>query len=249
MSLRFLRSRRATTAIAASAAVLAATGTAAAALPNADGSIAACYGPSGNVRLLDADLGAKPCGVNEQELTWNHKGPQGEPGPQGQPGPQGPQGEPGPQGPKGEQGPKGDPGPGGPSFARGHWKSGWKLMTHEYEVVSTLPLSEGYHVITARAEAFHVEWLGVEWWSRVDCRLRVVADGVAGDVLDEASVEVSDEGPEYSIIPLMALHHDPDGGDEVQLQCRDDNDIIGYTNVGNTRLMAQETGGYTVQAD
>jgi hypothetical protein len=52
------------------------------------------------LRLIDTQAG-ETCKGSETKLTWNQKGPKGDPGPQG------PQGEPGAPGP---QGPKGDPG-------------------------------------------------------------------------------------------------------------------------------------------
>lgn len=243
MRFRRLQSRPLTVALAASAALAVAGGTAAAALPGPDGTIAACYDNSGKVRVLDPALDPKSCGNNETSLNWNQTGPQG---PKGDTGPQGPKGDAGPQGAKGETGPQG---PAGPSFARGHWKNGDVQMTSEYQVVDSMVLPAGYYVLTARAEAFHVEWLGVEWWSKVSCRLRVVQNEGGSPVLDGASVEISDEGPEYAVISLMDLHHDADGGDEVVLQCKDDNDVVGYTKVQRLKLMAQEIGGYTALSD
>jgi hypothetical protein len=247
-----LRSRPVTVALAASAALVVAGGTATAALPGPDGTIAACYDNSGKVRVLDPAQDPKTCGNNETSLNWNQTGPQG---PTGDTGPQGPKGDAGPQGPKGDtgpQGPKGDTGPQGPagmSFARGHWKNGEVKMTSEYQVVDSMVLPAGYHMLMARVEAFHTEWLGVEWWSKVSCRLRVVQNEGGSPVLDGASVEISDEGPEYGIISLMDLHYDADGGDEVVLQCKDDNDVIGYTKVERMKLMATELGGYTALSD
>lgn len=112
-------------------ALLAASGTALAAIPSANGVITACYLPRvGILRVVDVEQG-QSCRKQEQTLTWNlaglpgpkgdkgDPGPQGEPGSQGLPGPQGLQGEPGPQGIQGlpgapgPQGLQGEPGPQG----------------------------------------------------------------------------------------------------------------------------------------
>ena len=87
--------------------------------------IQACVRKDGRLRLVAANAA---CRRNEHPISWNVRGPQGEPGPQGPPGPagangapgldgaQGPpgadgaQGPPGPQGERGPQGPKGDTG-------------------------------------------------------------------------------------------------------------------------------------------
>ena len=87
--------------------------------------IQACVRKDGRLRLVAANAA---CRRNEHPISWNVRGPQGEPGPQGPPGPagangapgldgaqgspgaDGTQGPPGPQGERGPQGPKGDPG-------------------------------------------------------------------------------------------------------------------------------------------
>lgn len=87
-----------------------------AAIPSPDGVIHSCYNassnPSGQLRVIDADAGAK-CAKNEKALAFNQKGPKGDAGPQG------PQGVPGPQGPQGLPGPKGETGATGPSGPQG----------------------------------------------------------------------------------------------------------------------------------
>lgn len=99
---------------------------AAAAIPDDDGTIHACrILKSGKLRVV-----ANPdsCRPRERKLSWNTRGPKGDPGPPGVAGAQGPAGEPGatgeqgaagpqgPAGPAGPQGPKGDPGVGLSSF-------------------------------------------------------------------------------------------------------------------------------------
>jgi hypothetical protein len=70
-----------------------------AAIPNADGSITACYNTgNGFVRLVDASA---TCLGGEAKVSWNQKGPQGATGPQGPQGATGDTGATGPQGPAG----------------------------------------------------------------------------------------------------------------------------------------------------
>jgi hypothetical protein len=239
--------RRTAAALAASAAVLAGAGAAAAAVPGPDGVINGCYDASGKVRVLDSSA-AKSCGGNETVLNWNQTGPQG---PKGDTGPQGPQGEMGTQGPKGEMGSQGPAGPAGPSsFARAHYKEGWSTLDNDYHAVDTLQLPTGYHAITARAELFQPEWLGVEWWSKVTCKLMVHKDGGGSEMLDINTIEIGDEGPENGEISLMALHHSQGAGDGLGLECHTDSNITDFpTEIGRIRLMAQELGGYTVLSD
>lgn len=116
--------RRGSIAVIATLGVLAVVGVGYAAIPSADGVIHSCYNasanPSGQLRVIDAEAGAK-CAKNEKALAFNQKGPKGDPGaqgPKGDAGPQGTQGEPGPKGDQGEPGPAGPPGAGG--GARGY---------------------------------------------------------------------------------------------------------------------------------
>src|SRR5215208_3712477 len=96
--------RRINIAVIATLGVLAAVGAGYAAIPSAGGVIHSCYNassnPSGQLRVIDAEAGAK-CAKNEKALDFNQRGPQGL---RGDTGPQGPQGDPGPQGPQGLQG-------------------------------------------------------------------------------------------------------------------------------------------------
>ena len=101
------------------AGVLAAVGVGYAAIPAGDGLISGCFNsssnPSGQLRVIDAEAGAK-CAKNEKAISWNKVGPQG---PMGPVGPQGPQGERGEQGLPGEQGPQGEQGGPGPQGEQG----------------------------------------------------------------------------------------------------------------------------------
>jgi len=78
--------------------------------------IRACVGRTGRMRLVTQSAS---CRRNERPVSWNVRGPQGDPGPAGPAGPAGADGAPGPAGPagppgqigeRGPQGPKGDPG-------------------------------------------------------------------------------------------------------------------------------------------
>ena len=78
--------------------------------------IHACVGRTGRMRLVTQSAS---CRRNERRVSWNVRGPQGDPGPAGPAGPAGADGAPGPAGPagppgqvgeRGPQGPKGDPG-------------------------------------------------------------------------------------------------------------------------------------------
>ena len=78
--------------------------------------IHACVGRTGRMRLVSQNAS---CRRNERPVSWNVRGPQGDPGPAGPAGPAGADGAPGPAGPagppgqigeRGPQGPKGDPG-------------------------------------------------------------------------------------------------------------------------------------------
>ena len=114
--------RRGSIAVIALLGTLAAVGAGYGAIPSPDGVIHSCYNansnPSGQLRVIDADAGAK-CAKNEKALDFNQKGPKGDTGPQGPPGPQGPQGLPGPKGETGATGPSGPQGATGPEGPAG----------------------------------------------------------------------------------------------------------------------------------
>jgi hypothetical protein len=144
------------------ALVVALSGAAYAAIPSADGVIHGCFNassnPSGQLRVIDAEAGAK-CGKNEKSLDFNQKGPKGD---KGDPGPQGPQGIPGPQGPEGlqgEQGPKGDQGAPGASdayLASTHYPSPFNrsvpiLSDGNYHVLVSRSLPAGSYALTGLA--------------------------------------------------------------------------------------------------
>jgi hypothetical protein len=71
---------------------------------------------SGTIHMIAPD---ETCGGNEQLVTWNSEGPQGEQSPQGEQGIQGEQGLQGTQGLQGEQGIQGEQGPQGEQGQQG----------------------------------------------------------------------------------------------------------------------------------
>ena len=91
--------------------ILATVGVTYAAIPGADGTIQGCYATSsgvlgipskGDLRVVDSSI---DCRANEQAISWNQGGPQGDRGPAG------PGGDAGPAGPAGDTGPAGPVGP------------------------------------------------------------------------------------------------------------------------------------------
>ena len=81
--------------LGATAVVVAFSGAAYAAIPGSDGTIKGCYATTdalllgiphskGDMRAVD---GAENCRSYEKTVTWNQKGPKGDPGPAGPPGP------------------------------------------------------------------------------------------------------------------------------------------------------------------
>lgn len=85
---------------------------------NSRGEVLACFTrTSGALRIVDHF----PCRSTEQQMTWNVKGPKGDPGPQGPAGAPGAKGEPGPAGSPGPAGPQGQPGPPGASAGALQW--------------------------------------------------------------------------------------------------------------------------------
>jgi len=61
----------------AAVGVMAAVGVGYAAIPGSDGKISGCYGSSGQLRVIDADAGAK-CAKSETALRFSQTGPKGD---------------------------------------------------------------------------------------------------------------------------------------------------------------------------
>ncbi len=86
--------------VAVIALVVAAGGGAYAVIPDRNGRIDACYGPNGQLRVIDAEAKER-CRPSERSLAWSQRGPAGPPGAAGPAGPAGPQGPAGPAGSSG----------------------------------------------------------------------------------------------------------------------------------------------------
>ena len=180
------------TALSLVALVVAASGAAYAAIPSADGVIHGCYNassnPSGQLRVIDAEAGAK-CGKNEKVLDFNQRGPKGDTGPQGPQGVQGPQGDQGPKGDTGATGPAGPAGPaGGVSDAYIAAHTGYVGVPsdlHLHEVL-TLSLPAGSYVLMAKGNAVDFDRA-----FHAGCRLML------NDVTIDAAHPDGDGGPIY----------------------------------------------------
>lgn len=138
-------------AVTTVAIVVATITSAVASIPAADGRVDGCFavtdrtsgtgllGPivtldrQGTLRAIDTEAGEQ-CGDDEQALTFNAKGEQGDPGPQGPPGAVGPPGPVGPVGPVGPQGTPGDQGPPGEQGPPGAGLTGYEIVTNSGEV-------------------------------------------------------------------------------------------------------------------
>ena len=227
-----IRSRFLQVAVAATAATAVAGGVAIAGIPSANGTFHGCVDTSGELRVYDAESGAKGCDQGEREIAWNRQGPAG------------------PKGPTGATGPKGATGAAGPSFARGHWRTSSIATRDTYRTFVKSALPAGNFVVTAKLDAFMPEVVGSIHWGVIKCRLRVDRAEGGGQTLDTVRTDVSDNGPEYAAMSLMGLWSDAGGGDEVRVECLSDGSWMDrHPELGNIKLMTQEVGGYTVLAD
>lgn len=167
--------RRTSIATLALAAALATVGIGYAAIPGADGVINGCYNassnPSGQLRVIDTEAGAK-CNKSEKPLNWNQKGPKGDPGPAGPTGPTGPQGE---QGETGEQGIQGPPGaPGSLSTATIAVKEESVDLASTLTKVMSKPLPAGNYAIVSTLDLFVINgsFSGEDHIRTASCQLR-----------------------------------------------------------------------------
>jgi Collagen triple helix repeat (20 copies)/Glycosyl hydrolases family 16 len=108
---RAARSHLALAALLSGIVVMLVGPSAAARVPDPNGTIHGCYRTGGLLRINDAAVTS--CRRGESSLIWNQAGRPGPQGKSGRPGPRGPSGPAGPRGPAGPAGPKGDPGSGG----------------------------------------------------------------------------------------------------------------------------------------
>lgn len=213
------------------------TGGAVAAIPGADGTIQSCYGADGAVRIVEGETNpGRICNPGETHLAWGQKGPAGATGPAG---------------PKGATGATGPQGPAGPSFVWARFRNQNLYPAMWFTTVARLKLPKGLYRVSAKTVAFQDEVPGYEAWTLVTCRLvRNDPNGDIAEYLDQSQAEVSDEGPERSTLSLDGLVYVPAADGEVAFQCKDDGGFISGPNneLRNSKLLAQQVGGYTADA-
>lgn len=148
--------KRHTTTVALTVGLVLAGGVAYAAVPDQDGVIRGCYSvKTGAVRVGEESL---KCSSNEAPISWNQKGPQGDPGPMGPAGPQGETGTAGAEGPAGAVGPAGPAGPAGPPGPAGtveawHAKGEAGLSDSQTATVGTKQVGAGRYTANASVRA------------------------------------------------------------------------------------------------
>ena len=80
MTFSFARGRATWLVVGCVVGLVVGGGAALAAVPAADGSITACYGPlAGYTRIIDPSKNEK-CTSSEKRITWSQQGPAGQPG-------------------------------------------------------------------------------------------------------------------------------------------------------------------------
>jgi len=225
--------------------LLASAGAAYAAIPSADGVIHACYNansnPSGQLRVIDAEAGAK-CAKNEKPLNFNQTGPQGPQGPAGPAGPAGPQGETGPAGPAGPagpQGPQGEPGPAGISTAMFVFTTApINISENMTKVLSkSLPAGSWALVATTNMDVGQTSFGGDRILTTA-CQLRNGA-AIVGSAVDRRFVPEDDFAT--ASLTLNGGAAVPAGGGEVSLWCQSQ---IGAT-VTQAQIMMLQVGGFS----
>jgi hypothetical protein len=168
--------RRALIVTGVGAIALAGWGVAAATIPDANGTVHACYNigsllrPVGDVRIVDASTRCLP---SERAIVWNQTGVQG------------------PAGPTGATGPSGAAGaPGAPGLSDGWYRSGSDVLTLPHGMEASLvsvDLPPGSYEINASATFYSTAS------ARVDCDVKVgglVNEPRLTDVLGYASVSI-----------------------------------------------------------
>ncbi len=85
-------------------------------------------------------------------------------------------------------------------------------MGTSFYPVAKLMLGKGSYHVTAKGEAFVHEIPGTTWWAAVTCQLRITHPN-GEEILDSATFEVSEDGPEYGTFTPPGRHahrHDLD---------------------------------------
>ena len=190
---------------------------------------------------MESATGARACNAGETKLAWNDRGPAGVQGPKGNTGATGATGA---AGPKGATGATGAVGPAGPSFVWARFPSGKFYPVDQYTTVATVSVPKGMYHVSGKAIAYMNEWLGVELWSVVTCRLvRIGADGTTA--LDHAQTDISDNGPERATLAMESLMY-AETGAELRMQCKDGDEYgSDFDEIQHVKLFAQQVGGYT----
>jgi hypothetical protein len=139
-------------------AVSAASGSASAAIPGADGVVHACHASKdGALRIIDPAAGQRCDDKKERTLSWNHTGPIGPQGPAGPMGATGPAGPIGPQGSMGLTGLQGPAGPAGPSAAFTNYGAGFQRIDEGLtQTVASVTLPAGTYTLAAAIAGIRV---------------------------------------------------------------------------------------------
>jgi hypothetical protein len=219
-------------ALAAVGAVSLATG----AIPGGSGTINACYGSDGSVRVIDTEKSPpQTCSKGWTPLSWNQKGVAGAPGPQGE---QGPKGD---TGPRGEQGPAGTPATGFYAAKRAHVD----LLPDAADLtIVSLGLPAGSYLLTGHTAAVNYGSPGY-----VRCGIKGAGKNSFGPDNFPGSAASVGAAPEFSyvgqvFVSLAVTSSEPF---TAQLFCRQDISNSAY--VEETRLMSTALGSIDVQGD
>lgn len=239
-------------------ALLAASATAYATIPNSDGSVSACYmRSSGQMRLIDPSRQHCAAPV-EVPISWNLKGqtgatgpqgPQGAAGPKGANGTQGPSGPAGAQGPAGPQGPAGAAGPAGPAGpAGGSSSASFGILGDPVDIGSDFTLVLTKHVATAgswtvsttaNVQELNTHFDDTDEVRDVQCVIHNPVNGVIGTAFDRRFIPAGD-GVTASLTMNGGAVTDSGGGD-ITLWCKSTAD--GAT-VENAQMMLIGIGGF-----
>ncbi len=212
--------RRQSAIVALTATALAAVGAASVAtgaIPGSGGTISACYGSDGSVRVIDVEKSPpQTCNKGWTPITWSRTGPQGAQGPQGpqgDPGPRGPQGAPGATGPKGD---KGDPGPAGASTATFALNPTGIGLTDSLKQVVAKSLPAGSWAIVATVNTEPSAGGAGPFIRTASCQLRN-GDNIIGGATDRRVIPASDQV--NRTLTMNGGAQVPAGGGEVSVWC------------------------------
>jgi hypothetical protein len=211
--------------------LVACAGIAYAAIPGGDGVIHGCINtsanPSGALRVIDTDAGAK-CAKNERALDFNQRGPKGE------------QGEQGIQGPKGDDGAPGAPGISTVTFAITPKPTSNNIQDVPTEIITrSLPEGSWAIVATVNAEAGIGVFADDDQVGDFSCQLRngtTVIGGAADRRLRPAGETVKQSLTMNGGAVIAA------GGGEVSVYCRSQ---LGGQAVEQAQLMIMKVGAFS----